>query len=170
MTLAAPLTPDTVERLEPVLERQLAEHRALLGLAVEHRAALTGANPATLADIIHRTGETLTRIAELEDERCRVLGVDPAAASKPTLPEIAALTAEPDRDRIARLGDSLRDLIERIRDEHASLRAASAALADHMRGLMKQVAARLSHAGTYSHTGAVDPGREQVVSGLDLKS
>lgn len=174
MTVAGRITPEVVGKIEPILEAMLAEHEVLLELALEHRGALRGANPKTLDSIIHRTGETMSRIAELEDQRCLVLGVDPRTlrrgSAKPTISEIAALAGPEEGNRLRALGERLRELIEKVRAEHATVQAASRSLADHMRGLMKQVSARLSHAGTYSATGTVDPGRQQVVSGIDVKS
>jgi len=174
MTVTGNLTPEAVGLIEPILEAMLAEHEALLALAKEHRSALSRADAGLLDSIIARTGESMARIAELEDERCRVLGVESGqlrrGSAKPTITEIAALAGPEDGDRLRRLGERLRELIERVRAEHATVQAASRSLADHMRGVMKQVAARLSHAGTYSAAGTVDPGREQVVSGIDVKS
>ncbi|MFT5422586.1 MAG: hypothetical protein ACI89L_000351 [Phycisphaerales bacterium] len=174
MTIAGRLTPETVGLIEPILESMLAEHEVLLALAIEHRGALSKADPKRLDSIIARTGESMARIAGLEDDRCRVLGVEPGASrrgmSKPTITEIAALAGGDDGARLHRLGERLRELIERVRAEHATVQAASRSLADHMRGVMKQVAAKLSHAGTYSAAGTVDPGRNQVMSGIDIKS
>lgn len=174
MTVAGRITPEAAGLIEPILEAMLAEHEVLLALAREHRTALSKADPKLLDSIIARTGESMARIADLEDERGRVLGVEPGQArrgsAKPTITEIAALTGGEDGDRLRRLGERLRELIEKVRAEHATVQAASRSLADHMLGLMRQVSARLSHAGTYSATGSVDPGRNQVVSGIDVKS
>ena len=54
-----------------------------------------------------------------------------------------------------------------LKEEHEAVRVASLALTNHMNGLIEQVSAKLSHSGTYGRRGAVDPGRNQVVSSLD---
>lgn len=157
------------DRLESVLAELVLAHETLLGLAGEHRAALTGADPTTLGSVVERTGVCLERIAALEDERRTLVSGD-ARNAGPSLAELADLAPANRSGRVRELGDTLRGLLERVRLEHGAIREASSSLADHMRGLMRQVSARLSHSGTYSPSGTVDPGREQVVSGLDVRS
>ncbi|MFG0305998.1 MAG: flagellar protein FlgN [Phycisphaerales bacterium JB040] len=157
------------DRIEGVLGELVLAHETLLALAGEHRAALTGADPKALGSVVERTGACLERIAALEDERRGLVCADPATPG-PTLAELADLAPADRGGRVRELGGRLRSLLEKVRLEHGAIREASESLAGHMRGLMRQVSARLSHAGTYSAGGTVDPGRQQVVSGLDVRS
>lgn len=155
-------------RLDEVLARLEDEHGVLLGLAQEHREALTHADVQALQRITMRTSETLMRIAKIEQERQAMI----AKRGEPidTLDELLNRFGDDDRSRINERRTRLRELIMRVRDEQEAVKRASEQLAMHMKGLMKQVSASLSHAGTYSRGGAVEAGRTQVVSGLDTVS
>ena len=156
------------DRLDEVLSRLEDEHGVLLGLAHEHREALTHADVQALQRVTMRTSETLMRIAKIEQERQAMI----AKRGEPidTLDELLNRFGDDDRSRINERRTRLRELIMRVRDEQEAVKRASEQLAMHMKGLMKQVSASLSHAGTYSRGGAVEAGRTQVVSGLDTVS
>lgn len=157
--------PIDADRLDELLGRLEDEHAVLLGLAHEHKAALTEANVESLKRITMQTSEVLMRIARIERERQSLI----ARQGQPvdTLDQLLDRFGADDRERIAQRRTRLRELIERVRDEQLAVKQASEQLANHMKGLMKQVSASLSHAGTYSRGGTVDTGRSQVVSGLD---
>lgn len=157
--------PLDADRLDELLGRLEDEHAVLLGLAHEHKAALTEANVESLKRITMQTSEVLMRIARIERERQALI----ARQGQPvdTLDQLLDRFGADDRERIAQRRTRLRELIERVRDEQLAVKQASEQLANHMKGLMKQVSASLSHAGTYSRGGTVDTGRSQVVSGLD---
>lgn len=154
-----------VERLDGLLAQLENEHQLLLGLAQEHKAALAHASVDDLKKITMRTSESLMRVARIEQQRQALI----ARQGEPidTLDQLLERFGDDDRARISERRIRLRALIERVRDEQLAVKLASENLANHMRGLMKQVGASLSHTGTYSRGGSVDVGRTQVVSGLD---
>ncbi len=153
-------------RLDTMLGELETEHLALIELAKAHRDALSHASVHELNEITMRTSEVLLRIAEIEDARRAM--ITQSYGSMASLDELMEHFNTNDRDRIGQRRTRLRELIVRVKDEQDAVRQASENLADHMRGLIKQVSASLSHAGTYSRGGAVDPSRSQVVSSLDL--
>lgn len=61
----------------------------------------------------------------------------------------------------------LRFLLADIETQNSTLRTATAVLISHMEGLMRQVARRLSHSGTYGRKGYVET-VPTVVSAVDL--
>ncbi len=161
----APQGPIDADRLDALLGQLEDEHQLLLGLAQEHRAAIAHASVDELKKITMRTSESLMRVARIEQQRQALI----ARQGEPldTLDQLLERFGEHDRVRIGERRARLRALIEKVRDEQMAVKLASENLANHMRGLMKQVGASLSHTGTYSRGGSVDVGRTQVVSGLD---
>ena len=105
------------------------------------------------------------RIAKVEQERQRMVHDETGAVD--TLDALLDRFNADDRARIGQRRARLRELIGRVRDEQQAVKIASENLANHMRGLMKQVSASLSHAGTYSRGGAIDVSHNQVMSSLD---
>lgn len=171
MTKQNRTTPETragaidADRLDELLGGLEDEHATLLGLAHEHRQALTHADVEALKRVTMQTSEVLMRIARIERERQGLItqGGHPVDS----LDELLERFDASDRERISERRKRLRELIERVRDEQQAVKLASEQLANHMKGLMKQVSASLSHAGTYSRGGNIDTGRAQVVSALD---
>ncbi|MEM7628293.1 MAG: flagellar export chaperone FlgN [Planctomycetota bacterium] len=166
--------------LEQLLGAMHERQERLLELALEHREAISGADAGRLGEIVTRTRTLLEEVASLDAERCRLLGVgaprmgasrnagDDTAGVK--LTDLARRAPEPARSRLVERAGSLRALMERVRAEHASLRAASESMVQHMRGLMQQVAASMSHAKTYSAAGRVECAGSPVVTGIDVSS
>ena len=154
------------DRLDSMLGDLEQEHTHLLDLAIAHKDALTHASVADLNAITMQTSEVLVRIAEIEDARQTMITND--TGSLASLDQLMEQFNTSDRDRIGKRQARLRDLIARVRDEQNDVRVASENLANHMRGLIKQVGASLSHAGTYSRAGAVAPSKTQVISSLDV--
>jgi FlgN protein len=153
-------------KLDSMLAELESEHTHLLSLAVAHRDALTHASVKELNDITLKTSEVLVRIAKIEDNRREMIAKDHGTVV--SLDELMDQFSDNDRDRIGQRRTRLRELIGRVKEEQDAVRVASENLANHMRGLIKQVSATLSHSGTYSRGGAVDPSRNQVVSSLDV--
>lgn len=154
------------DRLDTMLGQLEDEHTTLLTLAKAHKDALSHASVTELNEITLKTSEVLVRIAEIEDSRREMITND--FGSMASLDQLMEHFNTDDQDRIGQRRTRLRELISRVKDEQDAVRSASENLAGHMRGLIKQVSASLSHAGTYSRGGAVDPSRTQVVSSLDL--
>lgn len=156
--------PDT-DRLDALLSTLIDEHRTLLDLARDHRAALTAADASRLKSVVEQTGQVIHRIQTVESERQRlVAGPDGRPG---TIDELLAVVNHADRARLSTRAGTLRELIHTVQREHETVRAASEALATHMRGLMQQVASKLSHAGTYGRAGRVEP-VGTIVSGVDI--
>jgi ElaB/YqjD/DUF883 family membrane-anchored ribosome-binding protein len=157
--------PIDASTLDAVLAKLETEHATLLGLAHEHKKALAHASVDDLQRITMQTSEVLMRIAKIERDRQQLM----AGQAQPidTLDDLLQRFGADDRSRISERRVRLRSLIEQVREEQQAVRIASENLANHMRGLMKQVSASLSHAGTYSRGGSIDVGRTQVVSALD---
>ncbi len=154
------------DRLDGLLTDLANEHETLLVLAGEHREALAHADAPAIGRVIAQTSEVLERIAGIEQDRqSLVLKPDGSFA---TIAEILpTLDAQPAK-RIGESSAKLRALIGQLKEEHRAVQDASAALAGHMQGLIKQVSAKMSHAGTYGRTGSVNPTRTQVTSSMDL--
>lgn len=156
--------PDT-DRLDALLSTLIDEHRTLLDLARDHRAALTAADASRLRSVVEHTGQVIHRIQTVESERQRlVAGPDGRPG---TIDELLAVVNHADRARLSTRAATLRELIHTVQREHETVRVASEALATHMRGLMQQVASKLSHAGTYGRAGRVEP-VGTIVSGVDI--
>ena len=175
MKLATPTHPKSAptrshkidtDRLDAMLGELETEHHNLLALSRQHKDAISHASVKELNAINLQTSEVLIRIAQIEDARREMIAQDDGSLA--TLDQLMQQFTQADRDRIGHRRTRLRELIGRVREEQDAVKVASEHLANHMRGLIKQVGASLSHAGTYSRGGAVDPSRTQVVSSLDL--
>ncbi len=153
------------DRLDALLATLIDEHRALLGLARDHRDALAQADAKRLQGVVEQTGQVLGRIHAVETERqALVAGPDGRPG---TIDELLRVVDEADRARLSDRAGALRELIQTVQREHEAVRAASEALAAHVRGVMRQVASKLSHAGTYGRAGRVEP-VGTVVTGVDV--
>lgn len=160
-----------VDELAAVLGSLLREHEALLEVTARHRQAIATADMLALRTVNEQQQQAAERMAHLEHRRQQL-----AAALAPhapdgggagsTLPSLAAAFPHA-RDTLTALADRIRDVAGRLSREQRAVRIAAEALAEHMQGLLKQVARKLSHAGTYGRRGSVDA-RVQVTSALDL--
>lgn len=158
--------PINTDRLDSMLGQLEDEHTNLLGLAKAHKDALTHASVKELNEITNKTSDVLMRIAQIEDGRREMM--TQSAEGLSTLDELMERFNSQDKDRIGKRQQRLRSLIGQVKEEQEAVKIASENLANHMRGLMKQVGASLSHTGTYSRGGGIDPSRSQVVSSLDM--
>lgn len=156
-----------LDKLESLLSDLESEHETLLELAGQQRDAICNADARQLGQIVEQTAATLGRIATIEHSRRQVIAQPDG--SLPTVDQIASNATPHHAQVLAHRSKSLRELMIRLKDEHEAVRQASLALSNHMNGLIEQVSAKLSHSGTYGRTGAVDPGRQQVVSSLDTR-
>ncbi len=154
------------DRLDSMLGQLEDEHTLLLDLAHAHKDAINHASIEELNEITLKTSEVLMRIAQIEDNRREMISKDTGSIA--SLDQLMVQFNPADKERIGQRQTRLRELISRVQEEQNAVRVASENLASHMKGLIKQVSASLSHAGTYSRGGAVAPSRTQVVSSLDL--
>lgn len=154
-----------LDRLDALLVDLEQEHHKLLELAGLQREAISRADAKGIGEIVESTAATLGRIASIEQERRKAI-----KQSDGTIPTVDQIIQDADEHHARTLSNrsrSLRKLMAQLKEEHEAVRVASLALTNHMNGLMEQVSAKLSHSGTYGRRGAVDPGRNQVVSSLD---
>ncbi|GJM17894.1 MAG: hypothetical protein DHS20C14_01070 [Phycisphaeraceae bacterium] len=174
-TTGTRFTEDTFEGLEAILNELVREHESLDGLATEHRAAIASLDAGRLKAAVTSTGDTLQRIARLEDQRALLLKLEPPAGGQPikgqpTVAEVAELMDPPRRARVLDLAARLRELLESIRKRHRAIKRASQTLSSHMEGLAHQIAAELSGTGTYSRAGRVETGGTPIATGMDVRS
>lgn len=158
-------TPPDLDRLDALLSGLIDEHRQLLGLTRDHRAALSTADAQALKAVVEQTGAVIQRVNTIETERQQLVARPDGRPS--TMDELLAAVNAADRQRLTQRAGTLRDLIRTVQQEQEAVRIASEALATHMRGLMQQVASKLSHAGTYGRAGRVEP-VATVMTGLDI--
>ncbi|MBX3361254.1 MAG: flagellar protein FlgN [Phycisphaeraceae bacterium] len=152
-------------QLESLLHALIAAHHRL-GEAVEaHRVAISLAHSEGIRIAIDEQTEALTQIADLERARAALVG----NGQPRTITELAADLPEPDRSRIITLASDLRTLIGELRSKQAVVRSATRSLLSHTQGLMAQVGAALSHAGTYGRAGKVQS-TTPACAALDLST
>lgn len=151
--------------LEALLTRLLAAHARLLEAIEQHRLALAHASSEEIRAAIDRETEALTEIADLERARAALVG----AEGPRTITQLAESLNEPTRGRILGMATQLRDLIHVLRTRQAVVRSATRSLLSHTQGLMAQVGAALSHAGTYGRAGKVQA-TTPACAALDLST
>ena len=169
----------TNERPAPAVAAELAgplatlidRYESFVKTLETHRAAISKADTRAIDDAIAREGELLEELLRL-DASCRAaLGQEAPEPSRThgwTLTRLAQAIGGEDGQRIAEASAYLRALTSRAEILQKSVREASAAMATHIDGLVRQVAQRLSHAGTYGSGGRVEV-KAPVVSGLDVR-
>jgi len=162
---AGPTAVPDIDRLDALLGSLIDEHRSLLDLTGEHRDAVTTADMVKLEKVVEQTGEVLQRVQRVESERQRLVARPDGRPS--TIGELLKVVDSADRERLTDRSGTLRSLIEQVQSEQDAVRDASEALATHMRGLMQQVASKLSHSGTYGRAGRVVT-KAQVMTGVDV--
>ncbi len=162
---------DTTERFESLLRRMISLHERMLDRVREHRAAISLADTDGIRTSLESQAELMDQISEADRDRL-VLITELAAtlgSRMPAHPTLSALAEQmPDSEHTVVLAARLKKLMGELQRERGTVRAATESLLAHMEGLMRQVARKLSHAGTYGPGGAVSAGDQQVVSGLDL--
>jgi hypothetical protein len=161
--------------LDSLLEGFAEQHRQLLAHTHAHRDALRkadGRGVQAAADAQTRVVGTLgaleQRRRELVAAACgRFAPLAPRRSVDVTLTDIARCMDEPRRSDLVRKAQDLKALVATAHEQTSTIKAATASLLAHMEGLMRQVGRQLSHAGTYSSRGFVEPGGV-VVSALDI--
>jgi hypothetical protein len=177
----APLNPLSVaaEQLDRILRELVAAHEELLGLAGAQRSAISRADVRSLSDVTNAQTAVAERIADLERQRQATVAVmlkhaGPIAGTgqtpgRPSIANLVRAIADPLRSRLLAVADRLREVLNKLHTEHMALRDAAESLSDHMEGLMRQVCRKLSHAGTYARSGAIDTSAP-VITALDIRS
>jgi hypothetical protein len=174
-----PLTPESLaQRLDELLDGLVSVQRALLATQEQQLRGVRTADAALVSQAVDAQGGLLTRLAQHEADRRALLArgmalpaldrSSPTDMSKPTVTALIARCAEARRPALRRRAEELRALVETHARQGAPLQQAVRSLLAHMEGLTRQVAARLSHAGTYGRTGAVGCSPAgPVMTGLD---
>jgi hypothetical protein len=163
--------------LESLLDGFADQHRTLLVHTEAHRDSLRKADGAGVLAAAEAQTRVVAALGRLEQRRRELVawacGRHASLASKRstevTLTDLAGCMAEPQRGAMARKASDLKALITKVHEQTSTIKAATASLLAHMEGLMRQVGRQLSHAGTYSSRGFVEPGGV-VVSALDLST
>ncbi|MEM1183575.1 MAG: flagellar protein FlgN [Planctomycetota bacterium] len=159
------------EQLPMLLDRMIEAHERWLGALEAHQKAIGIADSTGIDDALRAEREHAEAVERLDRERRELLEL-PArpvpGRPEPTITELAKTRPAPERTELLQKANSLRILVERVRRHQAVIREASSSVLSHMRGLMHQLSARLSHSGTYGAGGKVAAG-PVVVSGLDIK-
>lgn len=167
--------PTLASAFEDLLVDLETAERDLLDSARAQREALRRANPKDVSEASDRHARAIGTLAGLEQTRLDLVRrLSPGLASTnprgaATLRDLAQRFDPATRDRLLERIARVREVTIEAQRACASLRIAAATLAGHMEGLARQIARRLSHAGTYSERGVVGAGTV-VVSGIDLKS
>lgn len=151
--------------LETLMCGLIAAHERLLIAMEAHRLALTHADSAEIGAAVECETLALTEIADLERARAALMGTD----GPRTITQLAQTLPDTARDRVLMLAEQLRELIHELRGRQAVVRAATRSLLSHTQGLMAQVGAALSHAGTYGRAGKVQS-TTPACAALDLSS
>lgn len=173
-TTPHPLQTPGIE-LSTLLTLLLETNTALHGNLIEQRDAIRSADPLRSQRLTQAHADLVSSLATLDQRRREVVAslsksmALPRTNRTPTLSDLARLLPEPDRTRVLALAQKVRERVEMVHQESASLRAAARTLAAHMEGLMRHVGRQLTSAGVYSQRGQLTPGGSFAVA-LDLKS
>lgn len=151
--------------LETLMRGLIASHERLLAAMESHRLALARADSDEIGAAVELETIALTEIAELERTRAALMGTE----GPRTITQLAHSLPDPSRDRVLGLAEQLRELIHELRQRQAVVRAATRSLLSHTQGLMAQVGAALSHAGTYGRAGKVQS-TTPACAALDLST
>lgn len=180
-TRPAVSTPTTVEqmsqRLDALLSAMIAAQQQLLEAIAAHRDALRAADARAVDAAVARHHDAIKHVAFLEQQRRELVmmairGVPELVGQRPeqvTLTKLASHSTQGTRAALLTKARTLRELVTQAQGGAATLKMATLSLLAHMEGLMRQVGQQLSHAGTYSRRGVVEPGGT-VVSAVDMQS
>lgn len=161
-------------RLESLLDSLQQVQRSILDATRRQREAMRHADPVGVQQATSDQARNTTRLADLERERVALVrdaedaGLVMRGGSPVTLRVLAAACPQETRGTLVKEAQALRTLMEEVARETSSTRAATLTLLAHVEGVMRQVAGRLSHSGTYSRRGVVEAGAS-VVSAVDVR-
>lgn len=165
---------ELASRLESLLTALQQVQRSILEATARQRDAMRRADPIGVQLATADLGQHTTRLSELERDRVALVrDAEDAAlftkASGPATLRVLAGACPPNvRAGLMKQAQALRSLMEEVARETNSTRAATLTLLAHVEGVMRQVAGRLSHSGTYSRRGVVEAGAS-VVSAVDVR-
>jgi hypothetical protein len=175
-TLGATPTLDEIAReLGTLLGLYEDAYSRWLACADAQRGALRRGDGRGVEAAANDLRSVLERVATLESRRGTLVNAAAAAlgltgAGRPlTLRDVARALPSADGAALTAHATRVRDLAARAHELTASLAGATRTLLWHVEGLVRHAARHLSHAGTYTPRGVVEPGRT-VLSSLDLRS
>lgn len=162
--------------LSGVLDGFVAAYESLLTAVGQHRAGVRRADGGAVAAAAARQATLHATIAGLDRRRRELVvaacsacpdlaGVHPSVV---TMRDLAAASPAGVRASMTARAERLRELVRLVHEETRTIRAATESVLAHLEGLMRQVGRQLSHAGTYTRRGFVEPGGV-VVSAVDVK-
>ncbi|MGP1272255.1 MAG: flagellar export chaperone FlgN [Phycisphaerales bacterium] len=162
--------------LERQLRELLGEHRRLVSLARQHRAALRSADGRAVTSISIERDAVNERIVRLNEQRnttasaiAEALGLDASnGGRRATVRALVESLSEPEASRLAAVADELRAAIESTQREHSVLRDATAAIAGHLGGVLTQVLSAYAPSKTYTARGRVSVS-VALVGSLDVR-
>lgn len=165
---------ELASRLESLLTSLQQVQRSILGATRGQREAMRHADPLGVQHATTDQARNTARLAEIERDRVSLVreaeeaGLVVRSVSPVTLRTLATACPPAARASLLTQAESLRELMEEVARETSSTRAATLTLLAHVEGVMRQVAGRLSHSGTYSRRGVVEAGAS-VVSAVDVR-
>ncbi len=149
---ARALSPELAAQLDLLLTDLETHHHQQLTLLEAHRAAIARADGDALAHCVLAQQQAAVRLSELDDRRAvllRAAGAVPGVTLSALCDRAPAGLAAHLRQRAT----GLRALMTRCVRAQESIALASASLLGHARGLMAQIARRLSETGVYVRPG-----------------
>lgn len=161
-------------RLDRLLASLQQVQRAILDATRRQRESMRRADHVGVQAANTDQARNTTRLSDLERERVALVrdaedaGLVMRGATPVTLRTLAAACPQDLRAALMKDAQALRTLMEEVSRETSSTRAATLTLLAHVEGVMRQVAGRLSHSGTYSRRGVVEAGAS-VVSAVDVR-
>jgi len=165
--LPAPADPSPAARFESLLASLIDTHEQMVAIALDHRRAISRADPAGVQSCIGQQAVLAAQVAALETKRRALTATLAPGLISPTISSVAQSLPEPARSRILATAARLRDVLLRLQRENSILRTATQSLLAHMDGLIQQVARALSHARLYGPQGRIDTAGP-VACGIDL--
>jgi hypothetical protein len=161
--------------LDWLLDSFADQHEALLKHALAQRDAIRKADGSAVQSATDGQTAVVAALGRLEQRRRELVAwacqrhaaLATRRATEITLTDLARCVEEPARTALIRKANDLKALIASVQQQTSTIKAATTSLLAHMEGLMRQVGRQLSHAGTYSSRGYVEPGGI-VVSALDI--
>jgi hypothetical protein len=168
--------PSFADDFSDLLDGFIGAYESLLTAVADHRTAVRGADGNGIAAAAERQSRLHTSISALDRRRrelvvaacstcAELAGVHPSTV---TMRDLAGAAPAAVRPSLSARAERLRELVRRVHEDTRTIRAATESVLAHLEGLMRQVGRQLSHAGTYTRRGFVEPGGV-VVSAVDVR-
>ncbi|MCK4872227.1 MAG: flagellar protein FlgN [Phycisphaerales bacterium] len=158
--------------LEDHLRGMIDVQERMLAVFADKREAIRTADGDKLMAVVRREqtlAEELVALDGLRIEAASQLAEQLLArrGQSATIAELAEYIDEPSRSRLLKLGEELREVVQRAAGEASVLRDAMERLTGHLRGLRSLMHGALDRARTYSRSGAMHI-TPRLTSALDI--